>query len=1188
MVNANEIFNDLTLVARLNQHIEGLANDDAVTLTKETSFKVLAELSAISNPDSRPEAQFDHQRDGFRSTDGSHLPFHLQGDQTFNEASAMARRRQLRHCDSIKDKISFLWQVAQGKKSVEREHDLTHERAQTSGPTDLTIDEQEYSEMMLLIFKVLRDDFVLETARKQIECDWVVDSHHGVDLTFQQFFLAVFELVDVWTCDILEAMYVRFLELLTRRITVRVVVFLDDMKLKLALSDNFDEAVVVKAIPLSTIKKFASVAKVMEGTGVRTVGELAKADPQVVESQRVGYLERNAIPSAKLGADLQQLLSMFREISQQFQQAHYSLQDKILKRVGAQASAGDHPVQGDDALSASFHAGPYRTSHVNAAHPLSAGVASNQQSVVTNPSHPSASHSAAQGALNGLRSAQVSSQVAALDNVRSTQSTAGESWNSSSAGDRAHPATSEGGQRTSDQVSVSHRQRNPDAILATIDSDHESVLHRGFKRINTLHDLSTTESGVIDALKAAFLIEKGISIQRKSDIGDVRDQLVRFGVDADTLGDDAARAKYATLYETFVLRDGENIRSLAQSILAQIKMELAAHGIIVNDEDVEAMYDGFYDSVVAGSGEAIVAEAKSWVNETVASHSFDAYIKHDYHELKSIDEVTHLGDGVDDEEFMSLLSVDPDDDGGDEPGEIAQETQLVKTPSFPSRRPSLNRNASGNPKQKQVQKVLQANAPAQGLQSDSSNHEGEHDRIDSHDDDERVIGADAPGKFDNADLAEEIEQPESAGRSITDSENVIPIAYGDPDDHDRHSLNKSGNPDTQELVCTTSPDVSKSQASDPVSPDEEETVDTRSLGRDGNIDNPSGEDMSSLPDEWRDSKDAAERRGSLVIRADCDSLTDPDADDGLHFHENEVDRGPQGVEYEYDVIEDDKLAAVKDQDPTELPDREPKVPDIVVSGVDSGHHIAVTARYIQLLGLGNVSVLQPEAELVAKLRSPETRRTIDLVCFDIGVDLDDALHKTKQLVALAECPVILFGGDETQPEKSDVVSHLCVREGGALFFATLPIDFAALRIQILSVFEASPHMFVVRHRRPTGLFGVATRLLTNARATNMLDVEGEHPRSVLTPPLAVGSSGAKRKATATMLAPTVIPPLLPIASTRKKEVFSPFRPLRAMDEMPGAELGTPPRFTPVVPSSQSYKVSRKSPRMSAALKRLMK
>ncbi|KAL4166094.1 hypothetical protein KRP22_014797 [Phytophthora ramorum] len=198
---ANEIFNDLNIVLQLNQHIQGvsvsgngariLSPPPAGSLAKQTSFKVLTNLDSVSYSEPREDAQFDHQRSIFLSVSSCDLPFHLQGDKDFNEASAMAKRRALRFSELVKSRIEFPMGGA------------ANELKQLLPPLE-ELDEEDYMALMLLIFKVLRDDFVLELAQKQIQCDWEVDSHHGKTLSFDQFFAAVFELVDVWTCDMEE------------------------------------------------------------------------------------------------------------------------------------------------------------------------------------------------------------------------------------------------------------------------------------------------------------------------------------------------------------------------------------------------------------------------------------------------------------------------------------------------------------------------------------------------------------------------------------------------------------------------------------------------------------------------------------------------------------------------------------------------------------------------------------------------------------------------------------------------------------------------------------------------------------------------------------------------------------------------------------------------------------------------
>lgn len=573
MAATREIFNDLDLLIQLNEHIEEIAATQTdreaarAALPRKSSFQVLAELASVTASDARIEAQFEHQRASFLTDvgDSPPLPFHLQGDQEFNQASALSKRRALRQSTEIQTRISFLWEVARGRKrSITR---------RSSGVTGLQpaakpnlIDESDYMSLMLLVFKVLRDDFVLELAKIQIHCDWEVDSHHGKMLKFDEFFSALFELVDVWTCDILESTYTRFLELLTRRITVRVIVFLDDMVLKLALCNNFDEAVVVKAIPLSTITQFASIAPIVKPKGVMTVGELAQADPRMIEDQRLGYLKKNDISQGKIGADLQNLLKLFNGISEQFEDANYTLENNVLVRQPAKnkTTEGDTP--------------------------------------------------------NG----------------------------------------------------VPTRQCPP------------------LKRMNTLHDLSLTEPGAINALRTTFLIEKDISIHRQVEQKEIRKELAKFGVDLTDLEDTEACDKYAKLYEMFVLHDGESLQALAKSILAQIKLELAVNGIQVRDREAEAMYDEFYEIVVGGTGETIVESAKNWMDEAIKTNNVSSFVKEDFHQLKSIDEVKLLGTQAGDDEFVSLLSTEEDDEATDKQTNLAQSPEL-KRPSPIQRKSSQRR-----------------------------------------------------------------------------------------------------------------------------------------------------------------------------------------------------------------------------------------------------------------------------------------------------------------------------------------------------------------------------------------------------------------------------------------------------------------------------------------------------------------
>lgn len=652
MATSKPIFNDLELVIRLNQHIEDIAGSDeaaaAALLAKQTSFKVLAELDAVKNPDPRKDAQFEHQRcyDNRHDDDSddrapSQLPFHLQGDQDFNRASALSARRALRRSEAIKRNVLFLWEVARGRKKADvartssldkltgahkQGATLSHSTENPSHSQNLhVIEEGDYTAVMLLIFKVLRDDFDLDVAQLQVHCDWEVDSQHGSSLGFEQFFSAVFELVDLWTCDIMEATYVRFLELLIRRITVRVIIFLDGMKLKLALSDNFDDAVVVKAIPLQTIQRFASVAKVVERKGVRTVGDLARADPQMIERERLAYLKEKNISKQKIGAELQHLLDTFNNLTEQVgaagdSRSMYTLQNmKLVRRSNTTVSGR---MDENDCSGLDTDPGRVRDTS-NTGRSPSRAIAFEDKLA----SRPSLTLPSAPGAGSAM-----------------TTSLSDDSTTSSN---------------------------NP---------GHKLPARSNTRRLS-IHDLSQAESGIINSLRSAFILEKRISIVRKHGIDDVRNELEKFGVDPTPLSDAEVFEKYGGLYEMFVLRDGESIKALAQMMIDQIKMELQSHGVDVNDEDAEDTYDGFYGSVVAATGEEMVKDAQSWVGETLANNGAAPYIKADYHELKSLEQATLIGSQPGDDEFVSLLSNDDDDDNaekGSSAGDDAGESVAAK------------------------------------------------------------------------------------------------------------------------------------------------------------------------------------------------------------------------------------------------------------------------------------------------------------------------------------------------------------------------------------------------------------------------------------------------------------------------------------------------------------------------------
>ncbi|KAE9050694.1 hypothetical protein PR001_g2173 [Phytophthora rubi] len=618
---ANGVFNDLNLVLQLNQHVQGVAltpdgarlRTPATALARQTSFKVLTDLESVSYSTPREDAQFDHQRSVFLSVSSSDLPFHLQGDRDFNEASAMAKRRALRFSESVKSRIAFVWEVAGGKKQAETAQHLRKQQLDESKqargqqsvrrvgaandvkpllPPLHELDEEDYMALMLLIFKVLRDDFVLELAHKQIQCDWEVDSHHGQTLSFDQFFAAVFELVDVWTCDVEEATYERFLHLLARRITRRVVVFLDGAELKLALSDNFEPEVVVKSIPLRTIPRFASVAHVVANTGISTVGELARADPKVVERERIDFIQRKnggavsegLSEARKIGQDLQTLLAMFRSIALQFENINYALDNNVLRRLPS--AVGPRPQPSENVVKSGEGVGgadqekrrigrfPGSGAEVSASNPAKNGA-------LSAPGVDGTKNLSGKGGGECQGITAGSSNSAVFGNDISRSGVIARDSN-------LVAAHNLGNTRNASMIDGKVEVGNPHVNTRTRGTTESSSSY--IQPPNTIHDLQFADAGVMNALRSTFLIEKAISIERQTELPAIRNELLKFGVDVDATkrSDDAVRDRYNALYDLLVLRDGESLKTLAAIMLEQIKFELGVHGIIVDDEeDVE-------------------------------------------------------------------------------------------------------------------------------------------------------------------------------------------------------------------------------------------------------------------------------------------------------------------------------------------------------------------------------------------------------------------------------------------------------------------------------------------------------------------------------------------------------------------------------------------------------------------------
>ncbi|KAE9025610.1 hypothetical protein PF005_g3459 [Phytophthora fragariae] len=1177
---ANGVFNDLNLVLQLNQHVQGVAltpdgarlRTPTTALARQTSFKVLTDLESVSYSTPREDAQFDHQRSVFLSVSSSDLPFHLQGDRDFNEASAMAKRRALRFSESVKSRIAFVWEVAGGKKQAETAQHLRKQQLDESKqgrgqqsvrrvgaandvksllPPLHELDEEDYMALMLLIFKVLRDDFVLELAHKQIQCDWEVDSHHGQTLSFDQFFAAVFEIVDVWTCDVEEATYERFLHLLARRITRRVVVFLDGAELKLALSDNFEPEVVVKSIPLRTIPRFASVAHVVANTGISTVGELARADPKVVERERIDFIQRKnggavsegLSEARKIGQDLQTLLAMFRSIALQFENINYALDNNVLRRLPS--AVGPRPQPSENVVKSGEGVGgadqekrrigrfPGSGAEVSASNPAKNGA-------LSAPGVDGTKNLSGKGGGECQGITAGSSNSAVFGNDISRSGVIARDSN-------LVAAHNLGNTRNASMIDGKVEVGNPHVNTRTRGTTESSSSY--IQPPNTIHDLQFADAGVMNALRSTFLIEKAISIERQTELPAIRNELLKFGVDVDATkrSDDAVRDRYNALYDLLVLRDGESLKTLAAIMLEQIKFELGVHGIIVDDEeDVEEVYDGFYASVVTGTGESIVQDAQRWMEGAIRGDRVNDYIQHDFHELKSVDEVKLLGTQQGDEEFLSLLAKDTDVE--DEVAEVVNKSPGKKNSSPIQRKPSrvvavhiptvetCHENESRPPGP--VEESL-PHAPPEPVPTPVK------DEVD-HDVGEKTNKSKKKKHLDKAShhpvkISSPVET-EHSGHSSRSHQVKVPALSNKPkpkpkltisiQDSTGRGVDVSENKVVDE-GSSLGPTIETADASTP--DDTKRNRPTLLTSRHGRPDSGLEIDPSLGDVDHHDISDEHTTRDALNI--------------AIEFEDDNIEAGPTGAR-----VDGERSISM-----------EPKVPKIVVGGSPSATNVPVTGRYIQLLGLGTVLITKIEHDLFQLLRSHEGLDT-DLVCFDIGTELDTALAKLQLIQRLVGNRVVLFGGNTDEPGKTQQVALECLAQG-ALYFATIPFDFPRLREKIMSFFENSKQPYVLRQRKPPG----QAAQVGSSIGSGSLFALHDQPRKASTS-VALAKTPRRKLAVA-------IPPL-PSLSRSPRETF---QSTQGLSESRRAD------FTPIAPTTpRSSQSKTRSPRFSTAMNKLIR
>lgn len=269
----------------------------------------------------------------------------------------------------------------------------------------------------------------------------------------------------------------------------------------------------------------------------------------------------------------------------------------------------------------------------------------------------------------------------------------------------------------------------------------------------------------------------------------------------------------------------------------------------------------------------------------------------------------------------------------------------------------------------------------------------------------------------------------------------------------------------------------------------------------------------------------------------------------------------------------------------------PKMPKILIGGLTGAKNVSATARYMQLLGLGTITTAADEDDVFQQLNSPGSK-DIDLVrllalwlmpminlpvlqlCFDIEDQLDIAVSKLQTLQSLVGYRVIIIGGDRNEQERTQLTASLCLQEG-AIYFATLPVDFAQLRSEVLAFFENSPQPYILRQRKAQARGPASLRIAsTSIGAANMFAIHDERTKA-MSPTSYAKISRPK---------PTSALPLLPLgrASVDTGSV-------RRMPSLKSTDEVLAPEYTATPPvSPRALKSYKKSPRLSLALQKLMR
>ncbi|KAL1525073.1 hypothetical protein AB1Y20_019946 [Prymnesium parvum] len=194
-----------------------------------------------------------------RGLDDSTVPYHLQGNQSFDRTLPSSQRRALRTDPRVLAQLQRFWSVF-------------------GVGDDGTIGREEYLEFHVRVAAVLIPSLSDEEAASSGIEDWKEDAKGGDTMAAPLFYDSLFELADVYTTGIDGGAYAVWLDRLFRRITSRRVVKKGD--------DGHGEVVVLQPAPPSRARQreFAAFRQTVTGQQTQWLelpakpGQLGKGD----------------------------------------------------------------------------------------------------------------------------------------------------------------------------------------------------------------------------------------------------------------------------------------------------------------------------------------------------------------------------------------------------------------------------------------------------------------------------------------------------------------------------------------------------------------------------------------------------------------------------------------------------------------------------------------------------------------------------------------------------------------------------------------------------------------------------------------------------------------------------------------------------------------------------------------------